>query len=196
MDDDASLDADHGSDGDDDETFGNDPRASSGTEGQYPPGPSRPWVHPSEFRRFVHLDAPDPPSMLSSAEQTQRGAIAVAAMGCLLAGILLLTGGNHSYPQKTVPSAFAAPTTVLAHVIANERTTGDDGARVNANFAKRFTGNVLNIGDVILSCNHTRVHNATVLTRCLNRSASKRVGIDFIRGGSVYSVQVHLNDAP
>jgi len=198
LDDDATNVPDHESDDSDGETDGaRNSRSQEHRASEQPLGEPRPWVHPSEFRRFVDLHAPSSPSLLTISEQARRSAIAMAAMGFLLAGLLLLTGGSHAPSINTVELTFTPHPSLLVHFASERSLTGSVGARVTSYFANEAKDSTWKIGDVIVGCDHTRIADATELTECLDRHCvDQRVDFEIVRGAELRHVKVKLESGP
>ena len=198
MDDDAGTSSDHESEGSDGETDGaQSSRSGEDSNGLRPESDARSWVHPSEFRRFVDLDAPQPPSMLSTADQARRSAIAMAAMGFLLAGLLLLTGGSTPSKISTVELTFTPHPSLMVHFANSGPSAGGKGATVTGLFSNERDDTAFKVGDVIVGCDHAPIANAKALTTCLHRHCiDEQVEIEIVRDSTIRHLKVKLHSGP
>jgi hypothetical protein len=198
LDDDAKDASGHEPDGSDGEIGGEgSSRSKAQRDGDQPLSEPRPWVHPSEFRRFVDLHAPEPPSMLSTADQARRSAIAMAAMGFLLAGLLLLTGGSHPATLQTAQLTFTPHPSLLAHFASTGKDDGYKGARITSFFANEAGDSQFKVGDVIVGCDHTPIANAAALLSCLHHHCiDEQVEFEVVRKAQVHLLKVKLDSGP
>jgi hypothetical protein len=198
LDDDAREASGHESDGSEGEPGGKEgSRSKAHRDGEQPLSEPRPWVHPSEFRRFVDLHAPELPTQLSTADQARRSAIAMAAMGFLIAGLLLLTGGSRPPTVATAQLTFTPHPSLLAHFASAGRSDGSKGARITSFFANEANDSLFKVGDVIVGCDHAPIANATALTACLHQHCiDERVDFEVVRSTEIRHVKVKLESGP
>jgi hypothetical protein len=180
------------------------------------PGPAaeRAWVHPSEFRRFVDLNAPARAPQLTAADQTRRAAITAAAMAFFITGLLLLnlkpieasTTTSTTSPvaiqldvavvsvemgsTTTIPSLLGAGPTVDA-------TPTNDGAMVTAVLPHSPAGSILRRGDIITRCDSLAVHSVADLNQCTTTAGSDQVVcLHLARHGAAVVANVRLGREP
>ena len=180
------------------------------------PGPNheRTWVHPSEFRRFVDLRAPNRAPQLTAADQTRRAAITAAAMAFLITGLILLN--LHPIAATTTTTSTTAPvvaqldvTVVSVEVPAGATTTAQgqavlqrtahdhQGAMVIGVLPHSPATAVLHQGDVITTCNTVPVHNASDLNSCANAAgAARTLCLTLARHGALLTTNVVLTKKP
>ena len=183
------------------------------------PGPNheRTWVHPSEFRRFVDLRAPNRAPQLTAADQTRRAAITAAAIAFLITGLMLLNlhpiAATSSTTSTTAPVVAQLDVTVVSvDVPAGTTTTttvpgqavllqaagqDNEGAMVTAVLPHSPATAVLHRGDVITTCNTVPVHSASDLDSCANAAGIARtLCLTLARDGAVLTTNVVLTKKP
>jgi len=181
------------------------------------PGPTheRTWVHPSEFRRFVDLRAPNRAPQLTAGDQTRRAAITAAAMAFLITGLMLLN--LHPVPATTttsttapvvaqldvtvvsvdVPTASTTTTTSGQPMLLQEASVDNEGAMVTAVLPHSPATAVLHRGDVITTCNTMPVHTASDLNSCAaSAGADHTLCLTLARHGAQVTTNVVLTQKP
>lgn len=180
------------------------------------PGPNheRTWVHPSEFRRFVDLRAPNRAPQLTAADQTRRAAITAAAMAFLITGLMLLNlhpiAATSTTTSTTAPVVAQLDVTVVSVEVPAGTTTTTQGQAVLQTIAHDHQGAmvigvlphspataVLHQGDVITMCNTVPVHNASDLNSCANAAgAARTLCLTLARHGALLTTNVVLTKKP
>ena len=163
----------------------------------WPSDSAREWVHPSAFRRFANLDAPEGLPPLSLADQTRRSAITVAAMGFLVAGLLLLTVPTPPAPQPTARLGFHPQPSLFVTYASSPRTAVPRGAMVSKVLLQGSLLIPFHHGDIIIGCDHEPIVSASELTDCLS---THRIGeviqIDYVRNQVEQHADVQLTAGP
>lgn len=180
------------------------------------PGPNheRTWVHPSEFRRFVDLRAPNRAPQLTAADQTRRAAITAAAMAFLITGLMLLNlhpiAATSTTTSTTSPVVAQLDVTVVSVDVPAGTTTTTQGQTVLQTTAHDQQGAmvigvlphspataVLHQGDVITTCNAVPVHTASDLNSCANAAgAARTLCLTLARHGALLTTNVVLTKKP
>ncbi len=155
------------------------------------------WVHPSAFRRFADLDAPEGPPPLSFADQTRRSAITVAAMGFLVAGLLLLTIPTPVSPKPTTELGFRPKPSLFVTYANAPHSTAPHGAMVNKVLLQGSIRIPFRHGDVIVGCDHRAIATAAQLTSCLDaHRIGETVQIDYVHNEAERHADIQLTAGP
>jgi S1-C subfamily serine protease len=121
----------------------------------------------------------------------------MAAMGFLLAGLLLLTGGNRPQAVQTAQLNFTPHPSLLAHFATVHERRGSAGARLMSFFANEERDSPFKVGDVIVGCDHAPISSAVALTRCLRRHCiDERIDFEVLRQSEIRHVKVKLDSGP
>ncbi len=163
----------------------------------WPSDSAREWVHPSEFRRFADLDAPERPPPLSFADQTRRSAITVAAMGFLVAGLLLLTIPTPVTPKPSTQLGFRPKPSLFVTYSTAPRSAAPHGALVGKVLLQGSVRIPFHHGDVIIGCDHQPIATAPQLTRCLTaHRIGQVINIDYVHDRAERHADVQLTAGP
>jgi S1-C subfamily serine protease len=121
----------------------------------------------------------------------------MAAMGFLIAGLLLLTGGSRPATQQTAQLTFTPHPSLLAHFASTGRDDGSRGARITSFFGNEAGDSPFKVGDVIVGCGHAPIGNAAALVTCLHHHCiDEQVEFEVVRKMQIHLLKVKLESGP
>jgi hypothetical protein len=121
----------------------------------------------------------------------------MVAMGFLVAGLLLLTGGSHPSNVQTVQLTFTPHPSLLLHFASSGTAADSKGAQVTSYFANEANDSKFKIGDIIIGCDHAPIENVAALTTCLRRhDIDELVEFELVRQEQIRHVKVQLESDP
>ena len=153
----------------------------------------------AQFGRLIPpaSDAPERPPPLSFADQTRRSAITVAAMGFLVAGLLLLTIPTPVTPKPSTQLGFRPKPSLFVTYSTAPRSAAPHGALVGKVLLQGSVRIPFHHGDVIIGCDHQPIATAPQLTRCLTaHRIGQVINIDYVHDRAERHADVQLTAGP